>query len=104
MLSGGPRPDGGFRSSRPQGEVDALPSRPDPDGPVDHGALETYTVVYDRDMQPEWAILACLDDDGRRHWARSTDGDTLAELLSVDCCGRAIELRPDGDARLSSTG
>jgi acetyl-CoA C-acetyltransferase len=89
VLSGEPSPHG-FRTTSPQAEVDVLPSRPTPTEPTDRGTLETYTVTFDRDMQPERAILAILDDVGRRHWADTTDRATMAELLATDCCGRAF--------------
>jgi acetyl-CoA C-acetyltransferase len=99
VLSGEPSPNG-FRSSHPQGEVDALPSRPTPAAPVDAGMIETYTVTYDRDMQPDRAILTVLDGDGGRHWAESTDADAMQELLTVDCCERPVRL--DGSTALLS--
>lgn len=92
VLSGSPRADDGFRSSSPQGEVDALPERPTPDAAVDRATLESYTVVFDREMRPERAILACLDQHGRRHWAGSTDPDAIADMLAVDCCERPVDL------------
>lgn len=91
VLSAEP-PTSAFRVSHPQDEVDALPSRPTPSGPATAGAVEAYTVTYDREMQPERAILAILDDDGGRHWAESTDADTMHELLGGDCCERTAEL------------
>ena len=50
-------------------------------------------------MQPERAILACLDTAGSRHWAHSTDPDTMQELLYADCCERGVTI-DDRDARL----
>ncbi len=91
VLSGEPSP-AGFRSSHPQDEVDALPSRPTPTDAATSGMLETYTVTYDRDMEPDRAILAVLDDDGGRHWAESSDTDTMRELLAGDCCDRKVTL------------
>lgn len=91
VLSGEPAPNG-FRSSHPQDEVDALPSRPTPTETVPTGVVEAYTVTFDREMGPERAILSILDDEGRRHWADSTDGDTMRELLTTDCCDRKAEL------------
>ena len=91
VLAGEPS-TGGFRSSRPQSEVDALPARSVPTERVAEATLETYTVVYDRDMQPSRAIVACLDDEGRRHWAVHTEPTTVAELLAHDACGRRIDL------------
>lgn len=93
VLAGEPNP-GGFRSSRPQADVDALPARPVPTERADEATLETYTVVYDREMQPSRAILACLDDEGRRHWADETDRSTIADLLESDACGRRIDVPP----------
>ncbi|MFZ9018070.1 MAG: hypothetical protein ACO23O_13875 [Ilumatobacteraceae bacterium] len=86
----------GFRSSHPQAEVDDLPARPTPPvpstAPVARGTVEAYTVTYDRAMQPDRAILAVLDDEGRRHWADTTDTGAIDELLSGDACGRAAHL------------
>ena len=75
-----------------QAIVDALPSRPSPDAPVSEATLETYTVTFDREMRPERAILACLDDAGSRHWAESTDAEMMDELLTSDCCERPVRL------------
>lgn len=91
VLSGEP-PSDGFRTTDAQAEVDAVPSRPSPTAPVADATLETYTVTFDRDMQPERAILACLDEAGSRHWAESSDADTMAELLANDCCERPVRL------------
>jgi acetyl-CoA C-acetyltransferase len=91
VLSGAP-PARLFRSASPQAEVDALPSRPTPTVRPACATLETYTVTYDRDMQPERAIMACLDADGGRHWAESTDLDVMHALLEEDCCGRPVAL------------
>ena len=89
VLSCEPSPNG-FRSSSPQAEVDALPSRPTPTDPVEHGTLETYTVTFDREMQPERAILAILDEAGGRHWSDTTDVATITDLLADDCCGQQL--------------
>ena len=91
VLSGRP-PRHGFRTDDVQAIVDALPSRPSPAARAADATLETYTVTFDRDMQPERAILACLDDAGSRHWADSTDSATMQELLTTDCCDRPVRL------------
>ena len=91
VLSAEP-PTAGFRTDDVQAIVDALPTRPSPSAPTTRATLETYTVTFDRDMQAEQAILACLDDRGSRHWAGSTDGATMHELLTSDCCARTVHL------------
>ncbi len=91
VLSGEPNSHG-FRTDNVQAEVDTFPTRPDPAGPAAEATLETYTVTFDRELQPERAILACLDADGSRHWAESTDADTMGELLENDCCERPVHL------------
>jgi acetyl-CoA C-acetyltransferase len=85
----------GFRTGQVQAEVDSLPSRPTPTQRATAASLETYTVTSDRDMQPETAIMAGLDDAGSRHFAKTTDPAMIHELLSNDCCGRPLGF--DGD-------
>ena len=91
VLSGSPSPSA-FSSGSPQADVDALPARQAPTEPVPVATLEAYTVLFDRDMQPERAILASLDDEGRRHWSDTTDPSTIDELLTTDACGTTVEL------------
>ncbi len=74
-------PAQGFRSARPQDEVDAAPGRAlvtDHEGPV---TIETYTVMHDRDGAPVQAIAATLPPDGARAWATSDDPSVMAGLL-----------------------
>lgn len=98
VLSGRPSPSG-FRTDDVQDVVDRSPSRPSPTEPATDAVLETYTVTFDRDMRPERAVLACLDDGGSRHWAQSSDVDTMDELLTSDACERKVAI--DGrEARL----
>jgi len=94
ILAGEPSGDG-FLTDDVQSGVDALPSRPTPSERVRDVTLETYTVTSDREMQPEMAIMAGLDANGRRHWANSRDPALMAELLMSDHCGRGLHL--DGD-------
>ena len=93
-------PAGGFRHGEPQDEIDALPRRAvcsDPDGEAE---VESWTVMHDRDGQPERGILACLLDDGRRAWAVTEDSDQLSTLVTDDVAGRRVKLRPDGSLDL----
>ncbi len=74
-------PEQGFRSARPQDQVDAVPGRPlvtDHDGPV---TIETYTVMHGRDGAPAQAIAATLTADGARTWATSDEPAVLTGLL-----------------------
>jgi acetyl-CoA C-acetyltransferase len=82
----------GFMTIDAQSEVDGLPSRPSPTGPPTDATLETYTVTFDREMRPERAVMACLDGGGSRHWAESSDAETMAELLAADCCERPVTI------------
>lgn len=90
LVVSGETPTRPFRATSPQAEVDALPSRPTPSTPSVDGTLETYTVTFDREMQPERAIVALLDEHGGRHWSDTIDTDTISELLARDCCGMAF--------------
>lgn len=79
-----------------QDEVDVLPQcRVDSEatGPV---TVETYTVTYDRQGEPERGIVACRTAEGARAWANVTDADHLAELAGRDALGVAGTLRPGG--------
>ena len=55
-------------------------------------AIETYSLRY-ADGEPSLATFACLLDDGRRTWARSTDPATMAEMLAAETCGRRARLK-----------
>ena len=85
----------GFLTDSVQSVVDGLPSRPTPAERATDVTLETYTVTSGRDMQPELALITGLDARGGRHWAKSTEPELMAELLSNDCCDRALRL--DGE-------
>ena len=91
VLSGEPS-GSGFLTDDVQAAIDALPSRPTPTERAGDVALEAYTVLSDREMHPELALLAGLDAQGRRHWASTTDREMMAELLSNDCCERPLHL------------
>jgi acetyl-CoA C-acetyltransferase len=85
-----------FRSVNVQTEVDQLPARPSPTQRASIATLETYTVTYDRDMQPEEAIMACLDNDGGRHWAQTSDSETMNLMIGEDLCGSSLALTENG--------
>ena len=86
-----------YRHTNAQADVDRLPRRADAEAPARAATLETYTVAFDREMQPERAVLACLDAAGSRHWANSTDPSTMTALLADDLCGQPVGLEPGAD-------
>lgn len=90
-------PAEGFQALSVQDQVDALPHRAvlEPEDSdyttAQPGQIETWTVMHDRDNQPETAIVAVLLDDGRRAWATATDADVLAEFTSdAEQAGRKV--------------
>jgi acetyl-CoA C-acetyltransferase len=58
--------------------------------------VETYTVTFDREGQPERGIVACRTGDGTRAWANVTDTDALASLCAQEGVGRTGDLSADG--------
>ena len=94
-------PANGFRSAKPQQEVDASPKREqafDHEGPA---TVESYTVMYERDGTPALGIVACLLDDGRRTWGNVRDADGLQQMVSTDPIGSKATLAADGSVQIS---
>lgn len=85
-----------FRHAEPQAEVDALPRRELYEDPDDEVAVESWTVMHDRDGTPETGILAGLLDDGRRAWGSTTEPAVVKAMSTDDLAGRRATLRPDG--------
>ena len=52
-------------------------------------------MLHGRDGAPEWGLLVCDVDDGTRCYARVEDGDALADLETIECVGRTVELATD---------
>jgi acetyl-CoA C-acetyltransferase len=91
-------PEHGFRHASPQDEIDAMPRREvaeaeDAAGPA---TIEVYSVMHDRDGNPEIAYAACLLADGRRAWARSTDRALAEAMCEGEWVGREATLTADG--------
>jgi acetyl-CoA C-acetyltransferase len=87
-LYGSRPPERGFKWCNVQEEVDALPQcRVDSDAT---GAVrvETYTVTFDRDGNPERGIVACRTAEDSRAWGNISDVDTLAALCVEEGIGR----------------
>ncbi|HUY86483.1 MAG TPA: acetyl-CoA acetyltransferase [Acidimicrobiales bacterium] len=85
-----------FGLSKPQDEVDLLPSREVIASFEGSATLESYTVAYDRNGEPEKAIVACLTDDGKRAWANSTDPDLMEKMVTVETIGTRIKVTSEG--------
>jgi acetyl-CoA C-acetyltransferase len=89
-----------FRHDVPQSQVDSAPHRAvaaDHEGPV---TIEAYTVMHGRDGEPEVALVACLLDDGRRTWARSSDPALMTDLVTGEASGLAAEVGSAGELHL----
>ena len=91
-------PEHGFQHASPQDEIDAMPRREvataeEAAGPA---TIEVYSVMHDRDGNPEVAYAGCLLDDGRRAWARSTDRTLAAAMCDGEWIGRHVTLTADG--------
>lgn len=94
-------PPASFQHSNPQAEIDALPRRELADTAEAHGEanIEAYTVMHNRDGQPETAFAACLLADGRRAWGTSTDQALAAAMCEGEWVGRTTHLADDGSLR-----
>lgn len=83
-LVGSEPPPEGFRFASAQSQVDALPKRDFRPGAPTGPEVESFTVTYDRDGQPEKAIVAGLDADGSRGWLQSSDASLISALVSEE--------------------
>ena len=81
-LIGSDPPAQEFRFASAQEAVAALPKRSVRDAQPPGEAVETFTVVYDREGEPEKAIASAVDGDGARGWASSSERDFIDALLS----------------------
>ena len=101
LYSCAPPPNGAFRASAAQEEVDRLPGRTVAagyDGPI---AIEASTVVYERDGSPSLGIVAGLTPDGRRAWANTRQPALMKALTTEDLAGQTGILRADGELDLT---
>jgi len=65
--------------------------------------IATYTVLHGRDGNADWGLLVCDVGESTRCYARTSDGDTLAELESEECVGRSVDLLTD-DKNVNQAG
>ena len=57
--------------------------------------IEAYSVMFDREGQPETSYASCLLADGRRAWGKSTDDAVGTALSQNEWVGHPAELRED---------
>ena len=96
----------GFRYDSPQTKIDSLDKRElasMSDAASDvagQATIEAYTVMHNRDGEPETAIAAVLLNDSRRAWATSTDRQVAAALCTEEWVGRKVNLNSDGTLQI----
>jgi acetyl-CoA C-acetyltransferase len=93
-------PASGFRHESPQDAVDAGPQRTPAADFEGDATIESYTVVHDREGEPELAIVALLTPDEHRTWGNISDGDDMRSLMAEEGCGRKARLGAGGRAEL----
>ncbi len=94
-------PAAGFRHDDLQAAVDATPSREAAEDHVGAVTVETYTVMHDRDGQPETGLFALLTAEGARAWGSTHDRTTMDELIATEAVGRAAQIDAEGHVQLS---
>ena len=77
-----------------QPEVDVLPQCTVDSAATGPVRVETYTVTFDREGNPERGIVACRTADDSRAWGNIDDPDTLAQLCAEEGIGRPARWRP----------
>ena len=95
-------PADGFRWADVQDAIDAATTPRDAvaehEGSV---AVESWTVMHDREGAPEAGFAAVLLPDGRRAWSTTKDADALKTMVTDDLIGAAAHLARDGTLSLS---
>ena len=86
----------GFAWRDVQPEVDLLPQCTMDSAATGPVRVETYTVTFDREGNPERGIVACRTAGHNRAWGNIFDPDTLALLCAEEGIGRTGTLAADG--------
>jgi acetyl-CoA C-acetyltransferase len=87
-------PNGGFKWADAQDEADAQ-THPREVAPDDHAGdvtIESWTVMHNREGEPENGIAAALLDDGRRAWGITQDPDVLKAMTVEEFIGRPAHI------------
>ena len=97
-------PPNGFRWQDVQDEVDRQPTRaahPEWEGT---GAVESWTVPFDREGKAQKVFLAVRTPDGGRTLAVIEDPDTAAATVAEDIAGAKVRVGSDGRADVGGLG
>jgi len=93
-------PASGFRWADAQADADARTTprevAADYEGPVE---VEAWTVMHDRDGEPDNGLAAVLTPDGRRAWGTTQDQEVLKAMTVEEFAGRPAHLSADGTLR-----
>lgn len=93
-------PAEGFRHADLQAEIDAFGSQALSEDWNGSAEVEAYTVMHDRDGDPEVGLVAARVDGGRRAWGRTADPDAMKAMCSEELVGSPATLDPDGTIHL----
>jgi acetyl-CoA C-acetyltransferase len=90
-------PPAEFRWEKVQPDVDAATTRREVAGEYEgEVTVESWTVMHDRDGQPELGIVAALLPDGRRAWGRTEDSEVVKAMTVEEFIGRPARLTNSG--------
>jgi acetyl-CoA C-acetyltransferase len=91
-------PKNGFSYDYPQDQIDALPRRSlaSPADAVGEMTIEGYSVMHDREGNPERSIASCILADGRRAWADTTDLGIGRDMCTNEWVGRTVRADDSG--------
>ena len=96
----------GFRHDSPQTKIDSLDKRElastteAASDVAGQATIEAYTVMHDRNGEPETAIAAVLLKDSRRAWATSTDRQVATALCADEWVGHKVTFTTDGSLQI----
>ena len=96
IYSSNPSPSGGYQYDNPQAPIDAMPTRNLAENFEGAATVETYTVMHDRDGNPELFIAACRTPNDDRAWGISRAADLAQHAVTHDLMGHACQLAADG--------
>ena len=91
-------PKNGFAYDYPQDQIDALPRRSlaSPADAAGEMTIEGYSVMHDREGNPERSIASCILADGRRAWADTTDVGIGRDMCTNEWVGRTVRADDSG--------